>query len=575
MTNQEIADIFARIADLMEILGGDAFRINSYRRAARVIAEHTEAMADVAAAGKLQAIPGIGKSTAAKIQQALEAGKVDRHEELMARVPAELPGLLAVGGLGPKTVAKLWKDAGVESVEQLREAIASDPERLAGVPGLGKRKVEQLGESLAFMAASRGRIRLEEAAAVAEELAGVVRELKGVKRVVPAGSFRRGRETIGDIDLLCEAPKSAGGRITAGFAEAPGVARVVARGETKCSILTEGDVEVDLRVVPARSFGAAMQYFTGSKAHNIRLRELAVKRGWRLNEYGLFAGDKPLAGKDEAGIYEALGLAPVPPELREDRGEVEAALAGTLPELLELKDIRGDLHVHTTASDGANTIDEMIAACRDRGYAYLAICDHSKSQIQANGLDEQRLAEHAGAIRAAGAKHKGIRALAGVEVDIFKDGRLDFAAGVLAELDFVTASPHSALSLGRKEATARIVRAIEQPHVHCIGHVSGRLINERPGMEIDIEAIAAAAAANDVALEINAHPWRLDLRDTHVRAAIRAGAKLLINTDAHNIAGLDLMCFGVTTARRGWATAADVVNTWPARRLEQWLRRKR
>jgi len=254
---------------------------------------------------------------------------------------------------------------------------------------------------------------------------------------------------------------------------------------------------------------------------------------------------------------------------------VEAALAGTLPELLELKDIRGDLHVHTTASDGANTIDEMIAACRDRGYAYLAICDHSKSQIQANGLDEQRLAEHAGAIRAAGAKHKGIRALAGVEVDIFKDGRLDFAAGVLAELDFVTASPHSALSLGRKEATARIVRAIEQPHVHCIGHVSGRLINERPGMEIDIEAIAAAAAANDVALEINAHPWRLDLRDTHVRAAIRAGAKLLINTDAHNIAGLDLMCFGVTTARRGWATAADVVNTWPARRLEQWLRRKR
>jgi DNA polymerase (family 10) len=336
----------------------------------------------------------------------------------------------------------------------------------------------------------------------------------------------------------------------------------------------DGRIQADLRVVPAESFGAALQYFTGSKAHNIRLRELAVKKGWRLNEYGLFEGDKRLAGAEEEGIYQALGLAFVPPELREDRGEVEAAAEGQLPELLRLEDIRGDLHVHTTASDGANTVEEMIAACRQRGYAYLAICDHSKSQIQANGLDEERLAEHVAAIRAAAKKHKGITVLAGIEVDVFKDGRLDFGADVLAELDFVTASPHSALGLGRQEATQRLIRAIEQPHVHCIGHASGRLINERPGMEIDIEAIAAAAAANDVALEINAHPWRLDLRDTHVRAATRAGAKILINTDAHNLDGLDMMRYGVTTARRGWATAADVVNTFPTKKLKQWLAKK-
>ena len=571
MTNQEIAGVFERIADLMEILGEDRFRINSYRKAARVVGEHTEAMADLVAADALKGIPGVGKSTAAKIRQAVETGKIDLHEELMAQVPPKLPDLLAVGGLGPKTIAKLWKQGGVESVEQLKDAIASDPDKLTGIPGLGKKKVQQIAESIAFLEAARGRIRLDEAGAVADALADVVRGLKGVQRVIAAGSLRRGRETIGDVDLLCEAPKSAGGKITAGFAAAPGVQRIVAQGETKCSILTDGDVEVDLRVVPAESFGAAMQYFTGSKAHNIRLRELAVKKGWKLNEYGLFDGDKQLAGADEAGIYDALGLAFVPPELREDRGEVEAAAKGELPELLELGDIRGDLHMHTVASDGHNTIEEMISACRARGHAYMAICDHSKSQVQAHGLDEERLMAHAAAIREAGAKYDDILVLAGVEVDIFKDGRLDFEADVLGELDFVTASAHSALALGREEATRRFLRAIEQPHVHCIGHISGRLIGRREGMEIDIEAIAEAAAAHNVALEINAHPMRLDLRDTHVRAAVAAGAKILINTDAHETAGLGMMRFGVTTARRGWATAADVVNAWPVEEVKAWL----
>ncbi len=571
MTNAQIADIFAEIADLMEILGEDRFRVNSYRKAARVVGEHSAAMADLAAEGRLEEVAGIGKSTAAKIAQAVAEGKVDLHAELKAKLPPGLPDLLAVGGLGPKTVAKLWRQAEVTSVDDLRKAVAEAPDRLAAVEGLGKKKVAGIADALAFLDAAGGRIRLDAAAAVVAELSDAVGELEGVARVEPAGSFRRGRETVGDIDLLCEAAAESGDAITTAFAEAATVAKVVARGATKCSIRTADGVEVDLRVVGRESFGAAMQYFTGSKAHNVRLRELAARRGLKLNEYGLFDGEDRVAGADEAGVYEALGLTFVPPELREDRGEVEAAVAGGLPEPVALADIRGDMHMHTTASDGANTIDEMIAACRKRGYLYMVISDHSKSQIQAHGLDERRLAEHAKAIREAGERQDGIEVLAGIEVDVMKDGRLDFDDEVLAELDFVTASAHSALSLGTAEATRRIIAAIESPHVHSIGHASGRLINQRPGMEIDIEAVAAAAADNDVALEINAHPWRLDLRDTHVRAAVEAGAKLVINSDAHEAGGLEAMRWGVVTARRGWATAADIINTWPWTKLKRWL----
>jgi len=575
MTNQQIADIFSRIADLMEILGQDRFRINSYRKAARVVGEHAVAMGQLAEEGRLEEVAGIGKSTAAKITQALAEGKIDLHEELMARIPPELPGLLGIRGMGPKTVAKLWKQAGVESVRQLREAVASDPDRLAAVEGLGAKKIAQIAEAIDFMESARGRIRLDEAAELAGPLVELVAGIKSVQRVALAGSLRRGRETIGDVDILCEAPKSAGSKITEQFAAAPQAASVLARGATKCSILTAGEVEVDLRVVPRASFGAALQYFSGSKAHNVRLRELAVKAGLKLNEYGLFRGDERIAGASEEEIYAGLGLAPVPPELREDRGEVEAAAAGGLPRLVTLDRIRCDLHMHTTASDGHNSIEEMIEACRSRGYHTMAICDHSKSQIQANGLDERRLADHAEAIRAAGRGYDDIEVLAGVEVDIFKDGSLDFAADVLGELDFVTASPHSALSKGAAGATKRLIRAIESPHVHCIGHPSGRLIGKRGGMEIDVGELAAAAAANGVALEVNAHPMRLDLRDTHIRAAIEAGARIIISTDAHRIDDLDLMHYGVTTARRGWATDDDVINTLSPENLKAWLAARR
>ena len=573
MKNRDIADIFARIADLMEILGVDRFRINSYRKVARILGDLSEDLAQVAAEDRLEALAGVGKGSAAKIRQYFSDGTIDVHEELLAQVPEGLPDLLSVGGLGPKTIAKLWKQAGVTSVDELRAAVTDDPGKLESIEGLGAKKVAHLAESLRFMAASAGRVLLSEAEAAAAPLLDLVAACKGAKRVTTAGSLRRRRDTIGDVDILCEAAKTAAGKIIETFTAAEGVQRVLAAGETKGSVLLAGGIQADLRVVEAGAYGAALAYFTGSKAHNVRLRERAIKMGLKLNEYGLYKGARCVAGKTEEGIYEALELAFVPPELREDRGEVEAAAAGELPKLIKPSDIRGDLHMHTTASDGANSIEEMIRACRDRGYKYLAITDHSKSQVQARGLDEKRLASHVAAIRKAAAAFPDMLVLTGIEVDVFKDGTLDFEADVLAELDFVTASPHSALAQDRAGATKRLIRAIEHPHVRCLGHASGRLINLRPGMEIDIENIAAAAAANDVALEINAHPMRLDLRDTHVRAAIKAGAKLAINTDAHSVEQLDMMRYGVSTARRGWATADDVINTYTPARLKKWLAR--
>ena len=571
MRNKALAAIFTSIADLMEILGEDRFRINSYRKAARAIENTTESIVTLTEQGRLQEIAGIGKSIAAKIEEFLKTGKVELHEQLMGKLPPSLPALLNVAGLGPKTVAKLWRQANVTSREELLEAMETQPERLTTVEGIGPKKIRQLWMSLQFLAGAGERIRLGEADILASSLVDAVAATKGARRVTVAGSIRRGKETIGDIDILCQASKATAPKIIAAFASADGVKQVRAKGDTKGSVLLDGDVQVDLRVVEKESFGAALAYFTGSKEHNIHLRELAIKKGLKLNEYGLFDGDKQVAGPDEQGVYEALALAFVPPELREDRGEIAAAMSGELPKLVESGNIRGDMHMHTTASDGENSIVEMIEACRSRGYKYMAICDHSKSQVQANGLDEKRLAKHAAAIRAAGAKYDDIIVLAGVEVDIFKDGSLDLEANSLGELDFVVASPHSALKMSGPEATERLICAIQSGRVHCIGHPTGRLINSRPAMEIDIEKLAVAAAKHNVALEINSHYMRLDLRDIHVRAAIAAGAKIIINTDAHSTADLDLMHYGVTTARRGWAEAKDIINTFTPQKFNKWL----
>ncbi len=563
--------MFAEIADLMEILEGDRFRINSYRNASRAIAGLAQAVEDLAKEGRLEEIPGVGKSTAAKVQEFLSTGKVAALEELLAKCPPGLPGMMRVPGLGPKTIFKLWKEAGITSLEQLKEACEKTPQKLLEMPGMGEKKIAQLRQSLAFVESTGQRVRLGEASELAAELAAAVKKSAGARRVEVAGSLRRGRETIGDIDLLCEARQEDAAAIIETFAQAPRVKRVLAKGQTKGSVIVTGDIQADLRVVEARSFGAAWCYFTGSKAHNVRLREIAIGRNMKLNEYGLFEGDKAVAAATEEEIYKALGLAFVPPEMREDAGEIQASASGKLPKLVGLADIKGDMHMHTKASDGQNTIEEMIDACRARGYKYMAITDHSKTQRQAGGLDEVRVLEHAGQIHQAAKKYPDMLVLAGAEVDLLKDGTLAFAKEVCEQLDFVIASCHEALKMEKEPATKRIIKAIDSGCVHCIGHPSGRLINERPGMELDIDKIAQAAAANGVALEINAHPYRLDLRDTHVRAAVAAGAKIIISTDAHGIGNLDLMHFGVATARRGWATCEDVVNTWNAAKFKAWL----
>jgi len=571
MINQELARIFEEIADLLEIEGADVFRVNAYRKAARVIDELSEDVAGLAARNELTKIPGIGKGTAEKIQQYLAEGKITVHQELRSKLPEGLLALLTIPGLGPKKVAALYHQLKVATIKQLQAAIAAG--KVEKLPGFGAKSVENILEGITFLAGSTGRTPLGIAWEIAENLVRDVAAFPGVRRVEAAGSLRRGRETVGDLDLLCEAKDSPA--VVKAFTRLPHAKKVLAAGDTKGAITVfnpeGGEIQVDLRVVPAESFGAALQYFTGSKEHNVRLREIASKKGWKLNEYGLFAGDRALAGKDEAGIYKKLGLPFIPPEMREDRGEIAAR---KLPQLVTLADIRGDLHVHTTASDGRNTIEEMAAAAKARGYSYLAITEHSKSSVIANGLSADKLRRHADKIRAVGGKLKGITLLAGVEVDVLADGTLDYPDSVLADLDWVVASIHSAQGQERKKVTARTIAAMENPHVHAIGHPSGRLLGKRDAMDLDWEAVFAAAARTGTALEVNASWQRLDLKDVHVRQALEAGCYLVISTDAHATDQLDQIHFGVITARRGWAPPDRILNTWTIAQLRKWTTAK-
>ncbi len=575
MSNAELARIFDRIADLLEISGQDRFRINSYRRVARTINDLTEDAAELAQQRRLAELPGVGKGTVAKIEEYLSSGKIALLEELEAKLPPGLPDLLRIPGMGPKTVALAHNELGVASIDDLKAAV--DDGRLAELPGLGKKSVEKIAAGIEFLAASGGRTRLGVALPIAEDLLEQVREIDGVQAASLAGSIRRGAETIGDVDILCQGEN--GKTIIQHFVNFPQVTRVLASGETKGSVTVVtrdgNELQIDLRVVPAGSFGAALQYFTGSKEHNVRLRELAVKKKLRLNEYGLFNGETVLAGAREEDIYAGLGLPCPPPELREDRGEFDPELARR--KLLTLDDLRGDLHVHTVASDGADTIEEMAGAARRRGYKYIAICDHSKSSTIANGLSIARQLQHLKDVRAANRRVKGVEILAGTECDILPDGSLDYPDEVLAQCDFVVASIHSGMRTrqGKPTPTERTLAAIANPQVTAIGHPTGRMINERPPMDIDIARIAEAAAANHTALELNASWQRLDLKDTHLRQAVDAGVKLIIVTDAHSTAGLDQMRYGVLTARRGGVTPADVLNTRPLAALKKWFAKKR
>lgn len=573
MVNKELSKIFDQMADLLEITGGDRFRINSFRKVARIISDLTEDVAGLAETGELKKIPGIGKGTVDRINEYLASGQITQHQELLASLPEGLPRLLEIPSLGPKKVQLLHEKLGVGNIAELKSAI--DQGQLEQLEGFGAKSVERIAEGIAFMERSAGRVPLGLVLPIAEELRDTVAGFPGVRRAEIVGSVRRGKETIGDLDLLCIADD--GKKVIDTFTQLPQATNTLAAGKTKGSILVTqsdgGEIQVDLRVVPAESFGAAMQYFTGSKEHNVRLREIAIRKGCRLNEYALTRDDKPIAGQDEESIYNKLGLKFIPPELREDRGEIECK--GDVPNLLTSDDIRGDLHLHTVASDGHYTIEGMAQAAKQLGYSYIAITEHSGSSAIANGLSTDRLLEHIEAIREADKRVKGITILAGIECDILANATLDYPDDVLAQLDWVVASIHSAQQQSRDKLTKRSIAAMENAYVHALGHPSGRLLGRREAMDLDWDAVFDAAARTGTALEINASWQRLDLKDIHVRKAMDAGCRLVISTDAHHIDQYDQMSLGVQTARRGWATKDRVINTFTTAALKKWLVQKR
>ncbi|NLE30116.1 MAG: DNA polymerase/3'-5' exonuclease PolX [Phycisphaerae bacterium] len=568
MRNKEIASIFNEIADLLEISGENAFRINSYRNAARAIEDLSEDIAALQAAGKLSQIRGIGDRTEKKIEEYLQTGKISAREDLLKKVPHGLVTLLKIPGMGPKTVATAWKQLGVEDLEGLVKSLRTG--QFEKLPGMGPKKIENIKKGLDFITRSAGRKLLGIVLPIAEEIQESLRKLEGIKKVEIGGSLRRRAETIGDIDLLIEANE--GEKILKKITEFPQVREVLSLGETKASVRITDDIQVDIRVVPNESFGSALQYFTGNKDHNIQLREIAIKKKWKLNEYGLFEDERRLTGETEEGIYAKLGLPWIAPELRENRGEIENA--NQLPKLIEQADIKGDLHMHTLASDGRCTIEEMIEGCIAKGYEYMCITDHSTSSRVAGGLDPDRLKEHIRHVRQAGKKyHKDIAVLMGSEVDIHLDGRIDYDDALMAELDLVIASVHSGLGQSSEKMTHRLLAAMDNPHVRAIGHPTCRLIGQREASEMDMAAIINHAVETNTWLELNAHWMRLDLKDVHLKQAREAGAKILIGTDSHDIASLDNMRYGIYTARRGWLETKDVVNTLPRNEFLKLLKK--
>jgi DNA polymerase (family 10) len=581
MKNAVLSALFDQMADIMEILGEDRFRINSYRKVARIIGDIPTDIEDLLASGQLATVPGIGKSSLAKIEEFVKTGTITAHQELLKKIPPALLELLNIPGVGPKGVKAVYEQLKVTNIDGLKAVIENGS--LAKLPGFGDKKVAAISRGITFLEKSTGRIRLDQALEASYMVTRFLRDVAGTFKSQAAGSLRRYAETIGDVDVLVAAGKgkdsaAEGGRIIQAFTSAEFIQEVLSSGPTKGSAIIQTPsvpVHVDVRVVPQESFGAAAQYFTGSKQHNVRLREIAVKAKLKLNEYGLFKGDKMVAGPVEEEIYQKLGLDYVEPLLREDRGEVEAARNHSLPELIKHEDIVGDFHMHTKASDGNCDILELAEAAKVCGYKYICITDHSKSSAIANGLSAKLLAQQIKEIRKINEKVKGIDILAGSEVDILADGKLDFEDELLAELDFVIASVHSGMTSPRQKVTARTLKAMDNPYVNCIGHPTGRLIGQREAMDLDIAAVINHAAQTNTALEVNANPWRLDLKDIHCRMAIEAGVKLAIGTDAHSTNGLGLMAYGVATAGRGWVTKSDVLNTLSLAKLKNWIKNKR
>jgi DNA polymerase (family 10) len=571
MVNAALARIFSEIADMLEIKEESIFRISAYRKAARAFDALSEDVAAVAARGDLTDIPGVGTSTAEKIEEFLKTGSIAYYEELRASLPAGLIGLMAVPEVGPKTALLLHERLGVSSIDELEAAARAG--RVRALPRLGAKTEENILRGIEQMKRRAARLPLGQVLPVAREIEEALRALPEVKAVSVAGSLRRMRETIGDIDLLATARRPE--KVMAVFTTLPQVSRVLARGPTKSSVVLEVGVQADLRVVDPKSFGAALQYFTGSKEHNVKLREKAVRRGLKINEYGVFRvkGERRVAGATEKEIYAALDLPWIPPEIREDQGEMELAERGRLPRLIEQADIRGDLQMHTRWSDGSDSAEGMARAAKERGYEYIAITDHSQSLKFAGGVTIEELRAHAREVRRI-AERVGIAILIGTECEVLPDGRLDYPDEVLAELDIVLAAVHSHFRMSEEEMTARLVRAMESPFVHLVAHPTGRLLSGRESYAVNVEALIEAAKRTGTALEINAGPERLDLRDSQARLARERGVRLAINTDAHTRHELRYMEFGVGTARRGWVQPGDVLNTLPLEQLRALLRGK-
>lgn len=574
-TNQQLAAIFQTMADVYTILNEDQFKINAYAKAARVIGDLPIDLAQIGAEVTVLAkVDGIGKSTATKIAEYLQTGRIKAYDEAMQRIPNGLLELLDISGLGPKTVSLLWSQAGIECMTDLKEKLKTD--ELTSLPRMGAKSLEKIRKSIAFLESSGGRVNIGKALPIALWFIEQLKLLPEVEQVQYAGSLRRGRETIGDLDLLVAARSENASKISDFFIKLEGVTEVLAQGQTKSSVRTEHGVQVDLRIVEPEHFGAALMYFTGSKEHNVAMRQRAIKMGMSLNEYALTRDDKPVAAKTEEEVFKALNLSWVAPELREDHGELALAEKDALPKLIELADIKAELHAHTTASDGIWSIEQFADFAIARGFHTIAITDHSKGQAQANGLNEKRLVEHIEKIHAVAKQYAGkLTILAGSEVDILSDGSLDYADELLAELDIVVASPHAALSQEPRLATARLLKAMENRYVTIMGHPTGRLINRREGLSPDMPALIKAARDRGIALEINANHYRLDLRDTHARLAIESGVKLAIDTDAHGPGDMDELKYGILTARRAGASASDVVNSMEHDALMHWLKSTR
>jgi DNA polymerase (family 10) len=569
-TNDVVEALLQEYADLLSISGGDAFRVRTYEKAARSVGGYHTDIATLDDKGIL-AIPNVGKSIAEKVQEYFRTGAIHALEELRVKVPAGVRQMISISNLGPKKAMLLYRDLNIASVEELADAIHEG--RLKGLKGFGEKTEANILRGIELIQQSGDRVLLSTATDLAEEIVAELSAVEGCIKCTYAGSLRRMAETIGDIDILAESDSS--GPMMEAFANLSYVDRVVARGETKTSIRTTRGLQVDLRVIPPGCWGAALQYFTGSKAHNIRTREMAVRKGLKLSEYGLFdakSGDLIVAETEEE-VYERLGLPWIPPTLREDRGEIEAALHGELPTLVELKDIRGDLHTHTNLTDGLSTLEEMLATARERKYAYYAVTDHAPNLWMQRMTDEKMLAQRT-RVRELEKQGKMVL-LHGSELNIDAEGNVDWGPEFLEGFDVLVASVHTEFNQSKEEMTRRIVRAIENPFVNIIGHPTTRKIGQRPPIEFDLEEVFAAAARTGTALEINSYPDRLDLRDEHVMWAKRHGVKFAVDTDSHSTVHQRFMRYGVGTAQRGWLTKDDVINTWPLTKLRKFLKKGR